>query len=120
VPLRDFSQIGPFGAGDRDVGRLARRGVGGFRSFDRGQVGQHVARHHGDPDVDEQLVQPPRLRCGDFVVHLHRLDEEHDLTGVHDRSLGDLDRDDRALQRATDRGHLVTTRAGAGSTRPFA
>jgi hypothetical protein len=107
-------------SGGRVVGRLARRGVDRCRSFDRSQVRQHVARHHRDPDVDEELVEPPRLGRGHLVVHLHRLDEEHDLTRLHDRTLGDLDRDDRALQGTADRGHLVTTRAPDGSTPPFA
>src|SRR5262249_38221677 len=50
---------------------------------------QDVAGVHGLADSDRDLLDRPRGRRPELVLHLHRLDNDQRVTAVHDRPRGD-------------------------------
>jgi hypothetical protein len=51
-----------------------------------------------------------RDRSANLVLHLHRLHDEQQLIGTNPVAFGDIDADDRALERGLDENHAVRGR----------
>ncbi len=103
-----------------EIGAHHRRAVDGRRPHRHGrgcllvvgdglQAHQQIAGHHGRPDGDGQLGHPTAFIGGHVVVHLHRLDEDEHGARSHDVAGRDLERHDRALQRAADLLHVSSS-----------
>ncbi len=106
MPLDALGEVptdgaGGDGRGTRSAGGLVDANLCGDR-FDPDEEG---AGHDGRTEARQQLRHPPRLRRGDVVVHLHRLDQQQHVTGSDHVTHGHLDRHDCALQEAADLRH---------------
>ena len=114
VPLERLGQVGPqpgrchrVGSADNDV-IVSGNSTAGTRG-DGLEAHEEVARHHGRADGDRDLGDLAGGVGGHVVVHLHRLDERQDGARPHDVADGDLQRHDRALQRAADLLHVSSS-----------
>ena len=82
-------------------GHRAARNLGLLDEDDRKAFAHHVARMHGDAAHDARV-----RRCDD-MLHLHRFHHGHLLALPHLVTLGDVDRDDGALNRRSDADRAV-------------
>ena len=83
--------------------RQARPGRGCVLLFDRLERQQRRLRSDMDVLADEHLLDATVERRDERGLHLHRLDDRHDVTDVDDVTLGDRNRhDDRGRHAAHD------------------
>ena len=100
VPIDDLRDVRP------ELVEVDLRGDVRDETADVGRLDEdeRMALEHGVSHVDTDPADEPALRCGDDVLHLHRL-HHHELLAGGDRiALDDGDLHDRALQRRADRG----------------
>ena len=109
APLVELLQVGADVVEIELLGLLDRAALhlGLFDEDEREALAYHVAGGHGDTAHDAAAVG------GDDVFHLHRLDHGELLALAHLVALGDVDREDRALDRGRDADRTV----GAGEVR---